>query len=152
MLTLLCFIFAITTVIGIVLYNKTNLEFTSMLIIAFSIIFLLVCVLVLIFCCSEVASISTIDEKISMYERENAEIEEHLNATLSTYLSQKNESIIALTPENVANVIVLYPELNSIELIASQLKTYTANYNEIISLKEKKIGLANTKWWINFGE
>ena len=152
MLTLLCFIFAITTVIGIVLYNKTNLEFTSMLIIAFSIIFLLVCVLVLIFCCSEVASISTIDEKISMYEQENAEIEEHLNATLSTYLSQKNESIIALTPENVANVIVLYPELNSIELIASQLKTYTANYNEIISLKEKKIGLANTKWWINFGE
>ena len=87
-----------------------------------------------------------------MYEQENAEIEEHLNATLSTYLSQKNESIIALTPENVANVIVLYPELNSIELIASQLKTYTANYNEIISLKEKKIGLANTKWWINFGE
>jgi len=101
---------------------------------------------------ADVATASSIDEKIIMYEEENTKIEEKINATVTTYLSHEQGTLTSLTPENAANVLVAYPELKSDTLVVSQIETYISNSEKIKELKEEKIDLARKKWWINYGK
>lgn len=90
-------------------------------------IFLLVWVAALII---TVGNGYTIDNKIAMYEKENASIEKNIDVTIRDYMDS---------------------ELKSDTLVQKQIEVYVTNNDKIRQLKEKKIDLANAKWKLYFG-
>ena len=116
-----------------------------------SAIVLAICIITLIFFIAQVDTAHILDEKITMYEEENAIIEENIMFTVNNYMDHEKEVFTSLTPENAANALVLFPELHSDTVVMSQINTYLANRENIKTLKEAKINIAKTQWWINFG-
>lgn len=94
---------------------------------------------------------SHIDEKISLYEATNAQIEEHINDVVSDYKSYENDTYEKFDGSNGTEVVSLYPELKTNELIQGQMEVYYENQQNILSLKSQKIDLKPCKWWLYFG-
>ena len=100
---------------------------------------------------ADLATAHTIDDKIALYENENRIIEEKINLSVSTYLEYEQETLQALTPENAANFVCLYPELSADSVVQQQVATYISNHNSIVSLKVRKVNLSINRWWLYFG-
>ena len=92
-----------------------------------------------------------IDDKIAMYEQENAAINEEVNLIVSDYKEHELDVFDAVT-EDISPVVVfsLYPELKSNTLVSKQIDTYIANQEEIKFLKTKKLNYKVCKWWLCF--
>lgn len=112
-----------------------------------SIIFL-IWVFVLI---DEVGTGYTIDDKIAMYEEENASIEESINVTVRNYMDFEAHTYGELKDKNAINLVSLFPELKSDTLVQKQIEVYVANNDKIKQLKEEKITLSKSKWKLYFG-
>lgn len=93
-----------------------------------------------------------IDEKISMYQEENANIEEQIDTLVQSYMKYETETFLEFKSENFMALVSLYPELNSDELVQQQISVYTENNKKIKELKEQKIDVAKSKWWLYFGK
>ena len=94
----------------------------------------------------------TIDDKIAMYEEENAKIESQIEAAVAKYMEYESETFAVTSSESEITLVSLYPELKSDTLIASQIDIYTKNNKKIVELKEKKIDSGVTRWWLYFGK
>ena len=96
-----------------------------------------------------------VDEKIEMYEEENKRIEEEVANAVNAYVEHEaevmNKTSEKIEPGDSMYVVLAYPELNSSELIAKQIKIYYENNNKIKQLKEDKINIKVYKWWLYFG-
>ena len=93
----------------------------------------------------------TLDDKIAMYEQENAAIEQSVDVLVKDYYRHESDTYSSLTPENAVLFASAYPELQSNELATKQLEIYVENNNKIKGLKEDQINLSKTRFWLYFG-
>lgn len=100
----------------------------------------------------EIANGYTIDNKIAMYEEENASIEASIDAIVKDYMNFEENTYGELKDdENIINLISLYPELKSDTLVQKQIEVYIANNDEIKRLKVEKCDLSKARWLLYFG-
>lgn len=98
----------------------------------------------------EVATASKIDEKIAMYEKENAKIEAQMDVLVSEYMQWEKDTFSDFKAEESSiTLVALLPDLKSDELVKEQINIYTSNNAKIKELKEEKIDI-QTKRWILF--
>lgn len=93
----------------------------------------------------------TLDDKIAMYEEENAAIEQGVDVLVKDYYRHESDTYSSLTPENAVLFASAYPELQSNELATKQLEIYVENNNKIKGLKEDQINLSRNRFWLYFG-
>lgn len=99
-----------------------------------------------------VANGYTLDDKIAMYEEENASIEESINVTVKSYMDFEASTYGELKDKDAINLVSLFPELKSDTLVQKQIEVYIANNDKIKELKEEKIELTKSKWLLYFGK
>lgn len=96
--------------------------------------------------------ISVIDEKIAMYEEQNADIEEQIEAVVKQY--QEYESGIMTEigdKDSYITLVSLYPELKADALVGKQIEVYLNNNENIAALKNQKLNERVYRWWLYFG-
>lgn len=98
-----------------------------------------------------VRNLRVIDEKIAMYQEENAKIEEQIAVTVQGYMEHEKNIIESVSPDSSITLVSLYPDLKSDTLVQSQIEVYTRNNEKIKSLKEKEINGSVKRWWLYFG-
>lgn len=98
-----------------------------------------------------VINVTKVDEKIAMYQEENAKIEVQIATTVENYQQYENNIFTEVTPDSSITLVALYPELKSDTLIQAQIEVYIENNNKIKSLKEDKINGSVYRWWLYFG-
>lgn len=94
---------------------------------------------------------ATIERKITMYEEENAAIEESIDVTVKSYMDFEASTYIELKDIDAINLVSLFPELKSDTLVQQQIGVYVANNQKIKELKEAQIDLSKAKWKLYFG-
>ena len=109
----------------------------------------MIAALVLCFC---VADLAVIDEKIAMYQEENAKIEQQIAETVKQYQEYESDIFTEVAPDSAIALVALYPDLKSDALVQSQIDVYIKNNEKIKSLKEDKINGSVNKWWLYFGK
>ena len=92
-----------------------------------------------------------IDTKIEMYVEENTNIETSVTTTVEKYLEHEFNIFDSLQGENIQTLLVVYPEINSNELVKKQIEIFVENNNKIRQLKEQKLNIEVWKWWVYFG-
>ena len=93
----------------------------------------------------------TLDDKIAMYEHENAAIEQSVDILVKDYYKHESDTYSSLKPENAVLFASAYPELQSNELATKQLEIYVENNNKIKGLKVDQINLSRNRFWLYFG-
>lgn len=152
MLTLIVILLFIATFIYAYAY-KRNSERDSYIILAIICGLLDAFLAVWLFSCiNTVATAHTIDEKIEMYQEENANIEESINILVKEYMDFESELYSDLKSESFITLIALYPELKSDELVQEQINIYTRNNAIIKELREEKIDVSKQKFLVYFGK
>ena len=98
-----------------------------------------------------VKSLSVIDDRIAMYEEENARIEQQIADVVEQYQKYETDIFREVAPESSVTMVSLYPELKSDSLVQSQIEIYTENNKTIRDLKDKQIKGNVYRWWLYFG-
>lgn len=91
-----------------------------------------------------------IDDKIALYEEENANIEQSVNLLVEEYKNYESSTFEDLKMDDLTVVFSMYPELKSNELVVEQIKLHVANNAKIKELKEEKLDYKVCKWWLFF--
>lgn len=92
-----------------------------------------------------------IDAKIEMYVEENTNIETNVTTAVEKYLEHEFNVFDSLQGEDIQTLLVVYPEINSNELVKRQVEIFVENNNKIKELKEQKLNIEVWKWWVYFG-
>ena len=100
----------------------------------------------------DVSALVVIDEKISMYEEENAIIENQIAETVKQYQAYEQGVFEAVSPESAVTLVSLYPELKADTLVQKQIEAYVENNQKIKALKGEKISGSVKRWWLYFGK
>lgn len=98
-----------------------------------------------------IANGRTLDNKIAMFTEENQKIEQQINVLVEEYMEYESNTYVEFKNESAISLVPLYPDLKSDELVQQQIEIYTNNNAKIKSLKEKKLNIANYKFWLYFG-
>ena len=93
----------------------------------------------------------TIDEKITMYTKENQKIEEQIGTLVEKYMNYESNTYFKIKGESTMSLVSLYPDLKADELVQKQINIHTSNNSKIKSLKESKLNIRNYKFWLYFG-
>lgn len=112
---------------------------------------LVICIIVAIFLTAQVSNLSVIDQKVEMYEQENAKIEQQIETAVTAYQQHEKDVFTTVKPNSYMQLISLYPELKSDTLVKAQIKTYQSNNKKIKELKEQAINGNVKRWWLYFG-
>lgn len=94
----------------------------------------------------------TIDDKIDLYKRENANIESQVSAIVSEYMDFETETLVQLKNESPIVLVNLYPELKSDALVEKQIALYMENNCTIKSLECERLKYRVYAWWLFFGD
>lgn len=116
----------------------------------FSAIAILMILIGMLKCLTDISTSLTIDRKIDMYQRENKSIEKEVAEVVNSYKDFEKE-VVTNTGE-MATILIKFPELKSNELVSKQIQIYVDNNNKIKELKEKKIDYSISKFWLYFGK
>lgn len=101
----------------------------------------------------KIATNSTIDRKIEIYEEENAKIEKDIDAMIKQYLEKEyNLSVDLKRDDNPIALTTLFSELKSDDFVKHQRAQYIDNQKKIMQLKEEKIDVTKLKWLLYFGK
>lgn len=93
-----------------------------------------------------------IDDKIAMYEEENAQIEEDVERIVAQY-QQHEKAVFDMSEIHSATTLIqMYPDLKSNDLAMKQIEIYNQNNAQIKSLKLDQIDCEKAKWWLYFGK
>lgn len=156
MFLLLLIICIITIVVGAIWFNKTRTDegvFGSIALIVIGAAGVLIFIISTLCYVDEVVDSRYINEKIAVYEEQNAEIEEEISVIVQNYMKYETETYGQFKNENTNGItlVQLYPELKADELVQKQISIYILNNENIKQLKEKKIDSKTAKWWLYFG-
>lgn len=117
-----------------------------------SAIFSIVILIALIVNISMLTRCMQIDERINMYEEQNAKIETQIEAVVKQYQEYESGIFIDVGDNtSFVTLVSLYPELKADALVNKQIDVYMINNEKIIKLKNHKIDEARFRWWIYFG-
>ena len=92
-----------------------------------------------------------IDQKIELLENKNKEIESKVETSVKSYMEYEGKTLKDLKVDSYIQLVNLYPDLKSDELIKSEIELYQQNVKEVTNLKMEKINISNYKWWVYFG-
>ena len=98
-----------------------------------------------------VASGFGIQEKIEIYEDQNAQIEQSIDAAVKTYCEHEQITYTQMSDGAVALVAAAYPELASSELVKTQMEVWTFNSNELKDLKSDLVDFHRAQYFLYFG-
>ena len=142
----------ILTVVGSIIFEKSyDFEFLGGCMTTAGIVSLIIssiATIILLFCVSDLV---VIDQKIEMYEEENAKIESQLAETVAQYQQYEKEIFTEVSPESSVTLVSMYPDLKADTLVQKQIETYVANNNTIKELRTDKINGTVYRWWLYFG-
>lgn len=98
-----------------------------------------------------VASGFGIEEKIQIYEDQNTQIEQSIDAAVKAYCEHEQITYVKMSDGAVALVAAAYPELASSELVKTQMEVWTSNSNEQKELKSKLVDFHRAQYFLYFG-
>ena len=98
-----------------------------------------------------VASGFGIQEKIQIYEDQNAQIEQSIDAAVKAYCEHEQITYTKMSDGAVALVAAAYPELASSELVKTQMEVWTSNSHELKDLKSKLVDFHRAQYFLYFG-
>lgn len=110
--------------------------------------------IIIVMCChtSRLVEASVINEKIAMYEEQNAIIESQIEVAVKQYQEYESGIITEIgSKESYITLVSLYPELKADELVNNQIKVYMNNNRTIVELRNQKINESIYRWWLYFG-
>lgn len=93
----------------------------------------------------------TIQDKITMYEAENAKIDSQICEIVEGYKTYEKETFEKISNKSANVLVELYPDLKSNELVQKQMEIYMDNKNKVVSLQEDLINQKPLRWWLYFG-
>lgn len=99
----------------------------------------------------DVAKLRVIDERIAMYQEENARIETQIEATVEQYQKYETDIFMDTKPESAITLVALYPELKADTLVQAQIDIYLKNNDTIKELRDQQIKGKVQQWWLYFG-
>ena len=90
-------------------------------------------------------------DKLAMYEEENIKIEEKVKSTVQGYMNYESDTYKNLIENaDLETLLIKYPELNSNELVKSEIELYKENSKKIKELREQEITKSVWDWWLKF--
>lgn len=92
-----------------------------------------------------------IDQKITMYEEENARIEYNITESVEKYLEHEYNIYDSLQGDNIEVLLVAYPQIKSDTLVEKQLEIFISNNDKIKQLKEERLNIQVWRFWVYFG-
>ena len=98
-----------------------------------------------------VASGFGIQEKIQIYEDQNTQIEQSIDAAVKAYCEHEQITYVQMSDGAVALVAAAYPELASSELVKTQMEVWTSNSKELKDLKSKLVDFHRAQDFLYFG-
>lgn len=98
-----------------------------------------------------VASGFGIQEKIGIYEEQNTQIEQSIDAAVKAYCEHEQITYVQMSDDAVALVAAAYPELASSELVKTQMEVWTSNSSELKDLKSKLVDFHRAQYFLYFG-
>ena len=98
-----------------------------------------------------VASGFGIQEKIEIYEEQNTQIEQSIDAAVKAYCEHEQITYVQMSDGAVALVAAAYPELASSELVKTQMEVWTSNSSELKDLKSKLVDFHRAQYFLYFG-
>ena len=141
-----------TTICGAIWHNETTYHETPAIsVFVFGMVSGLITIFPFIIGLIYVVQAPIIDQKIEMYIEENASIELSVTTTVEKYLEHEFQIFDSLKGEDIQTLLVVYPEINSNELVKKQIEIFVDNNNKIKELKEDKLNIEVWKWWVYFG-
>ena len=93
-----------------------------------------------------------IDDKIKLIEKQNKDIEEKVEVTVKTYMNFEKDTLTEFKTDSYIQLVNLYSDLKSNELIQNQINLYEKNNKKKTELKTDKLNISNYKWWVYFGK
>lgn len=103
-------------------------------------------------CLLKIVSEIDIDERLFIYEEQQAEIENQVSLVIESYKDYENIMFDRPDTYNPMILISTYPELKTDTLMQKQCDLYIANNQKICELKEEKIKLQRYKYLLYFGK
>ena len=147
---MLTLIFIISIITILILYNASDNDICTIIMFVIGFISFIIFTALVVVICSYPYNI---DKKIAMYQEENTLIEEKVKNTVMAYMDYEQETYDNLVKSaDLETLLITYPELNSNELVKSQIDTYVQNNNKLKELKEKQIDKSTMAWWLYFGK
>lgn len=98
-----------------------------------------------------VASGFGIQEKIEIYENQNAQIEQSIDAAVKVYCEHEQITYVQMSDGAIALVAAAYPELASSELVKTQMEVWTSNSHELKTMKSKLVDFNKARYFLYFG-
>lgn len=98
-----------------------------------------------------VASGFGIQEKIQIYEDQNAQIEQSIDAAVKAYCEHEQITYTQMSDGAVALVAAAYPELASSDLVKAQMDIWTFNSHELKDLKSDLVDFNKARYFLYFG-
>lgn len=92
-----------------------------------------------------------IQEKIQIYEDQNTQIEQSIDAAVKAYCEHEQITYVQMSDGAVALVAAAYPELASSELVKTQMEVWTSNSSELKDLKSKLVDFNKARYFLYFG-
>ena len=92
-----------------------------------------------------------IQEKIEIYEEQNAQIEQSIDATVKAYCEHEQITYVQMSDGAVALVAAAYPELASSELVKTQMEVWTSNSHELKKMKSELVDFHCAQYFLYFG-
>jgi len=128
--------------------EKSTMYAVVMIVFAFvsCMLFIWVCILM-----DTVATSSTIDKKIAMYEEENLVIENSIEELVKMYMDYESKTYTEFKQNDAMSLVSYIPELKADALVLEQIETYRNNRQKIVQLKEERIDVVKSKWKLYFG-
>ena len=105
---------------------------------------------VIMFVAPVYSEVMVIDDKITLYEEENTNIEQNISELVENYKDYESSTFENFKLDNPSMLFSMYPELKSNELATKQINLYISNNAEIKKLKEAKLDYEVYKWWLFF--
>lgn len=98
-----------------------------------------------------VASGFGIQEKIEIYEDQNVQIEQSIDAAVKAYCEHEQITYVQMSDGAVALVAAAYPELASSELVKTQMEVWTSNSHELKEMKSDLVDFNKARYFLYFG-
>lgn len=151
MILVILAIFIAITVVGAIVDSMSSYSIGGTLIAVFGAVGGLVALTAAIILGITTRELTVIDDRIEMYQEENARIEQQIADVVEQYQKYETDIFMEVAPESAVSMVALYPELKSDSLVQAQIEVYVANNNMIKDLKDRQIKGDVYRWWLYFG-
>lgn len=92
-----------------------------------------------------------VQDRIDMYQEQNDKIESDMSEMVQSYMQYEGQTFKEVTNDNAMQLVQLYPNLKSNELVVNNMNLHQENIKTINKLKDEQIHYKIARWWLYFG-